>query len=287
MAYTPQYFQASTMDVVNKALESNLIKYPGICYVTQLNTLVWITEQGKPECIASISSITNADYREGVLSFYNQDKLLFQVDIGMPEDIAQDVINTITNKLDLSSYAKSKEVVQLLDNRIGNIGDSLSVADFINSRSYNSINDIPITQLQGSLTEAIDLSELSNGVYKIHGQFQICSSHTIQYSADSDLFSIEQLDDCVSITKLSGNSITIYSVFPSGEYIINRYVTEGWIKTQDFITGSEVKEYVKQLVQGSVNDMVKTALDENLDKMLDDRLSGIDPAQIQALFNNK
>ncbi|PNV62841.1 hypothetical protein C0033_07435 [Clostridium sp. chh4-2] len=285
MAYTPQYFQASTMDVVNKALECGLMKYPGICYVTGLNTLVWITEQGTPECIADIGAITKADYSLGVLSFYNKNKLLFSVDIGMPEDIAQDVIDNITNKLDLTSYAKSKDVVQLLDNRVGDIEGALSVADFVNSRSYNAINDIPITQIQGSLAAAVDLSKLSNGVYKICGQFQICSNHTIQYSADSDLFSIEQTEDCVSITKLSSNSITIYSVFPTGDYIINKYITEEWIQTQDFITGSEVKEYVKLLMQDSVNDMVTTALNENLDKMLDDKLSGIDPKEIQALFN--
>ena len=157
----------------------------------------------------------------------------------------------------------------------------------MDSLSYNSLSELPISNLYGSLTKTIVISELEDGVYKVSGQFKIGGGHqTIQISGNDVIFVVahNHIDHTIAITQLTGNLIRIYTLSSGGSYTSDRYVTESYVREQDFITSKEVKDYVKTLVTDAIVETIDAVLDERLDAALDHRLGNIGEEAIASLF---
>lgn len=290
MAMIPQYFRASTKEVAEQALAKGYLKYPGICSVEDGSYFIWITKENQMEFIGGYNQITGIDYKDGLLCFMSGDNILYTADVAMTPETADRIKDEIVSNLDLTSYAKSDDVVRLLDSKIGDIGGKATVSEYVDNLSYNQLHDPPILNLYGSLTKTIVVSALSDGVYRIAGQFQIGGEHqTIQMASDDSVFVVarDHEKEIVNITQLLGNAIKLYALAPDGKCTADRYITDSYISGKDFITSSEVKDYVKTLVTDAIVETIDAVLDARLDSSLDRRIGGIPDEDIISIFNEK
>ena len=280
---TPLWYSASTKRIAEKALERGILKYPGLCYIKEDNNIAWVSIDNKLEYIKGDNQITNVKYENSNLQFYNGETLLFSYNISITDEDKNNIIDEVKRTIGLENYVKTTDLTKTLDDIIGNLPDNTTVIDYINSISYNNLSDIPITNLIGSLNTPVMISSLDDGIYKVKGQCIIGGNNTtVQSSADDVLYLVSHDADTSSttITKMQGKSITLYFIQQDGEYTTDRYVTESWINEQNFASADSVKEYVSNIIEETVLDV----LDEHIDAALDRKLGGIDSEDLTNIF---
>ena len=283
MAFIPTWFTASTKQIAEKALQRGVLKYPGLCYIKASKCIAWVTIDNTLEYVKGDKQITDVKYIGSNLMFFTGDKLLFSYDVSMTDEDRDHIIEEVKKTIGLDNYVKSSELSTLLDNIIGNLEDKSTVVEYINSLSYNKLSDVPITNLIGTLVVPVKISSLDDGIYKIKGQCIIGGNNTtVQSSADDVLYLVSHDADTSSttITKMQGKSITLYFIQQDGEYTTDRYVTEKWINEQNFANADSVKEYVSNIIEETVLDV----LDEHIDAALDRKLGGIDSEDLTNIF---
>lgn len=284
MAYIPTWFSASTKEIAEKALSRGVLKYPGLCYIQDEKTIAWVTIENKLQYVKGDKQITDVKCIDSNLLFYSGDDLLFAYDISMTDEDADHIVEEVKKTIGLDNYVKSSDLSKLLDDIIGNLEDKSTVVDYINSLSYNKLTDVPIVNLIGTLTVPIIISDLSDGIYKVHGQTIIGGKNTtVQSSADEILYLVSHDSNTSSttITKIQGKAITLYFIQQDGEYKVDRYITEDWINNKDFMSAADVKEYVNSIIETTVLEV----LDEHLDTALDSKFSGLNSNDINNMFS--
>lgn len=290
MALIPSWYSASTKKIAEKALERGILKYPGMCYIQDSQSLSWVTSDNELKYINGTNQITNIKYVGSNLMFYSGSNLLFSYDLSMTEEDANHIIDEVKKSIGLDQYIKSADVSKLLDDIIGNLEDKSTVVDYINSLSYNKLSDIPIINLIGSLTSPVYISSLSDGVYKIKGQYIIGGSNTTVRSSAEDIFFLishdSELNSKMTITQMQGTSIVLYFLDSDGTIRTDKYVTEQWVTDQNFMSAESVKDYVGETIESTVADIVEQQLEEKLDSALDKKLGSLESADIVNIFNN-
>lgn len=284
MAYIPTWFSASTKEIAEKALSRGVLKYPGLCYIQDEKTIAWVTIENKLQYVKGDKQITNVKCIDSNLLFYSGDDLLFAYDISMTDEDADHIVEEVKKTIGLDNYIKSSDLSKLLDDIIGNLEDKSTVVDYINSLSYNKLTDVPIVNLTGTLTVPIIISDLPDGIYKVHGQMIIGGKNTtVQSSADEILYLVSHDSNTSSttITKIQGKAITLYFIQQDGEYKVDRYITEDWINNKDFMSAADVKKYVNSIIETTVLEV----LDEHLDTALDSKFSGLNSNDINNMFS--
>ena len=141
MALIPVYFTASKLEIAEKALQRGILKYPGLCYIKNNNSLAWVTEENKLEIIKGDKQITNVKLVGSNLQFFSGTTLLFQYDISMSEDDRNQIVEEVKKSIGLNNYVKASDLSTLLGNKIGNLEDKQTVIDYINSLSYKKLTD--------------------------------------------------------------------------------------------------------------------------------------------------
>lgn len=283
MAFIPTWFTASTKQIAEKALQRGVLKYPGLCYIKDSKCIAWVTIDNTLEYVKGDKQITDVKYIGSNLMFFTGDKLLFSYDVSMTDEDRDHIIEEVKKTIGLDNYVKSSELSTLLDNIIGNLEDKSTVVEYINSLSYNKLSDVPITNLIGTLVVPVKISSLDDGIYKIKGQCIIGGNNTtVQSSADDVLYLVSHDADTSSttITKMQGKSITLYFIQQDGEYTTDRYVTEKWINEQNFANADSVKEYVSNIIE----ETVLNVLDDHIDAALERKLGGIDSEDLTNIF---
>ena len=283
MAFIPTWFTASTKQIAEKALQRGVLKYPGLCYIKDSKCIAWVTIDNTLEYVEGDKQITDVKYIGSNLMFFTGDKLLFSYDVSMTDEDRDHIIEEVKKTIGLDNYVKSSELSTLLDNIIGNLEDKSTVVEYINSLSYNKLSDVPITNLIGTLVVPVKISSLDDGIYKIKGQCIIGGNYTsVQSSADDVLYLVSHDSDTSSttITKMQGKSITLYFIQQDGEYTTDRYVTEEWINEQNFANADSVKEYVSNIIE----ETVLNVLDDHIDAALERKLGGIDSKDLTNIF---
>ena len=283
MAFIPTWFTASTKQIAEKALQRGVLKYPGLCYIKDSKCIAWVTIDNTLEYVKGDKQITDVKYIGSNLMFFTGDKLLFSYDVSMTDEDRDHIIEEVKKTIGLDNYVKSSELSTLLDNIIGNLEDKSTVVEYINSLSYNKLSDVPITNLIATLVVPVKISSLDDGIYKIKGQCIIGGNNTtVQSSADDVLYLVSHDADTSSttITKMQGKSITLYFIQQDGEYTTDRYVTEEWINEQNFANADSVKEYVSNIIE----ETVLNVLDDHIDAALERKLGGIDSKDLTNIF---
>lgn len=285
MSMIPHFSTASVPEIAEKALERGELRYPAICFIQSTNTLAWVDINNKLRYVNGNNQITEIRYVGTDLVFYSGDKIFFSYNAAMSPEDADSIVLQIKKDLKLNEYAKTSEVSKLLDDIIGDLGNKNTVIEYINSLSYNSLSDVPIVNLIGTLSSIINISSLSDGIYKIKGQFMIGGNHTtIQSSSLDNFFIVSHEDNSITITQLRGKSIQIFFINSDGSYVSDRYITEKWITEQDFITSANVRDYVRDIITDTITQVIDETLDERLDIALDKKIGGIDSEELYKLF---
>ena len=285
MALIPVYFTASKLEIAEKALQRGVLKYPGLCYIKNTNSLAWVTEENKLEIIKGDKQITNVKLVGSNLQFFSGTTLLFQYDISMSEDDKKQIVEETKKSIGLDSYVKASDLSTLLDNKIGNLEDKQTVVDYINSLSYKKLTDKPIEYLIGTLTIPITISSLDDGMYKIKGQYIIGGNNTTVRSSADDVFFVVSHDkdtNGTSITPFQGNSILIYFIQQDGDYVTDKYVTEKWINDQNFMSADSAKQFIREQLELSVSDII----DQKIDEALDSKIGGLESSDIANIFTS-
>ena len=290
MALIPSWYSASTKKIAEKALERGILKYPGMCYIQNTQSLAWVTSDNELKYINGTNQITNIKYVGSNLMFYSDSTLLFSYDLSMTEEDANHIIDEVKKSIGLDQYIKSADVSKLLDDMIGNLEDKSTVVDYINSLSYNKLSDIPITNLIGSLTSPVYISSLSDGIYKIKGQYIIGGSNTTVRSSAEDVFFLishdSNLNSQITITQMQGTSIILYFIDSDGIIHTDKYITEKWITDQNFMSAESVKDYVRETIENTVSEIIEQQLEKKLDGVLDKKIGSLESSDIVNIFNS-
>lgn len=289
MAFLPNWFSASTKAIAEKALDRGILKYPGMCYIEDTQSLAWVTQDNQIKYIQGNNQITNVKFVGSNLMFYSGTTLLFSYDMSLTEEDQSHIIEEVKKSIGLDQYVKTSDMTTLLDNIIGNLEDKSTVVDYINSLSYNTLSDKPIVNMIGSLNDPVYITSLEDGIYKIKGQFIIGGSNTTVNSSPEDTFFLVSHDPDIqnkmTITKIQGGSITLYFLESDGTFRTDRYITEEWVKSQNFMSANSAKEYITQAIQETVSDVIDQTLDGKLDSALDKKLGGISTEELNNIFN--
>lgn len=289
MAFLPNWFSASTKAIAEKALDRGILKYPGMCYIEDTQSLAWVTQDNQIKYIQGNNQITNVKFVGSNLMFYSGTTLLFSYDMSLTEEDQSHIIEEVKKSIGLDQYVKTSDMTTFLDNIIGNLEDKSTVVDYINSLSYNTLSDKPIVNMIGSLNAPVYITSLEDGIYKIKGQFIIGGSNTTVNSSPEDTFFLVSHDPDIqnkmTITKIQGGSITLYFLESDGTFRTDRYITEEWVKSQNFMSANSAKEYITQAIQETVSDVIDQTLDEKLDSALDKKLGGISTEELNNIFN--
>lgn len=284
MALIPTWFSASTKEIAEKALQRGILKYPGLCYIQNTKSIAWVTMDNELQYVKGDKQITDVKCIDSNLMFYAGDTLLFSYDISMTDEDADHIVDEVKKSIGLDEYLKVSDLNKLLDDTIGNLEDKSTVVDYINSLSYNKLSDVPIVNLTGTLVVPVVIADLADGVYKVHGQTIIGGNNTTIYSSADDVFYLVSHDadtSSTTITKIEGKSITLYFIQQDGEYKTDRYITEDWINSQDFMSSANAKDYVQSVIGNTVQQMI----DEHLDEALESRFSGLTSDDINNMFS--
>lgn len=289
MAFLPNWFSASTKAIAEKALDRGILKYPGMCYIEDTQSLAWVTQDNQIKYIQGNNQITNVKFVGSNLMFYSGTTLLFSYDMSLTEEDQSHIIEEVKKSIGLDQYVKTSDMTTLLDNIIGNLEDKSTVVDYINSLSYNTLSDKPIVNMIGSLNAPVYITSLEDGIYKIKGQFIIGGANTTVNSSPEDTFFLVSHDPDIqnkmTITKIQGGSITLYFLESDGTFRTDRYITEEWVKAQNFMSANSAKEYITQAIQETVSDVIDQTLDGKLDSALDKKLGSISTEELNNIFN--
>lgn len=139
---------------------------------------------------------------------------------------------------------------------------------------YNSISNVPIKNLEGSVTEPIVLSDLTDGYYKVTGHFITPTGKTI-HSIVGNMIVVDTINlTTKNIKRISSDNIFDYAISTSGvvlkkyitdEYLIEKgYVTKDYVDSQiaamDVVTHKELEQYVAE----TCTLLIKHLIDDDL-----------------------
>lgn len=285
MALIPQYYHASTFEVAQQSLERGYLRYPAVCFIEENQSFAWVTQANTIVPICGYNQITEVVYSNNVLYFKNGAKNLWAVEIGLDSATVDALKKEIIDSISLESYAKMDDVITLINGKIGDYGDAENVIDYINNRKYADLEDKPILHLYGNLANAIILSELDDGVYCITGQYVVGGDYEAIHTSDRDvLFTVEHLGTNVFITKVSGSQIVRFIIDENYHCVTDKYVTEQWMSTQDFLTTADVETYIAGYLKSAVDDVVEEVVEQKIDNAFTERLYNIEQDKIANLF---
>lgn len=289
MALIPQYYHASSLEVAQQSLDRGYLRYPAVCFIEESQSFAWVTQANTIVPICGYDQITEVVYSNNVLYFKNGARNLWAVEIGLDAATIDALKQEIINSISLESYAKMDDVITIINGKIGDYGEAENVIDYVNNRKYADLEDKPILHLYGNIANAIIVSELDDGVYCITGQYIIGGDYETIHSGNSDaLFTVEHSGADTYVTKVSGSQIVKFIIDADYHCTTDKYVTEQWMSTQDFITTSEVEAYVAGYLQAAVPDIVGEVINEQVDQKintaLNEKLNDIEDNDISNLF---
>lgn len=284
MAMLPRMYKASTRAKAEQALANGALYYPAFCYIASENIMAWVDAHNIINYIESDRQITNVTYESGYLSFLSGDRVIESVSIAMSEDDAQRIIEQMTTQLNLDEYSKKAEVATMLDNRVGDLEGADSVVDYISMLSYNRLVDAPITNLKGTLTKAVVLSALKEGVYRITGPYLVGGKNETVYHAIVPTIALVSHDSGDSkITVITSTDMRLFYLTPQGVCSSDKYVTENYL-IANYTKTLDIVQYITDTVGKVAPSIIEQAMETKLDAMLSERIEAIPLTDVFELF---
>lgn len=165
---------------------------------------------------------------------------------------------------------------------------------------YNTLGNKPILNINGESNNPIVISDLDNGIYSITGHFKIASNDiTIHLNPNPTIFIIEKdgINDCTYINKIATKEIANYVVYKHSSTLIDKYITEQFLKDNGYVTSTYVDEKIvalgfltKEEVQKYIEDVVPIAIGEQIvpviDERIDKKILSATETQITSLFQS-
>ena len=162
--------------------------------------------------------------------------------------------------------------------------------------NYDNLGNRPIDNLDGTLDDPITISDLATGIYKIRGQYKICSGDITTYLSSNDNFFIVDHDGTeVAIRIITAHNIIDYTVSENSIVSQTNIPTREWIESQGYVTEASVnekiaaldfmtKEEVAEYVQNEVLANLEPLIDKRIDLKLNESFSQVEASDISYLF---
>lgn len=162
--------------------------------------------------------------------------------------------------------------------------------------NYDNLGNRPIDNLDGTLDDPITISDLATGIYKIRGQYKICSGDITTYLSSNDNFFLVDHDGTeVAIRKITAHNIIDYTVSENSIVSQTNIPTREWIESQGYVTEASVnekiavldfmtKEEVAEYVQNEVLANLEPLIDKRIDLKLNESFSQVEASDISYLF---
>jgi hypothetical protein len=162
--------------------------------------------------------------------------------------------------------------------------------------NYDNLGNRPIDNLDGTLDDPITISDLATGIYKIRGQYKICSDDITTYLSSNDNFFLVDHDGTeVAIRKITAHNIIDYTVSENSIVSQTNIPTREWIESQGYVTEASVnekiaaldfmtKEEVAEYVQNEVLANLEPLIDKRIDLKLNESFSQVEASDISYLF---
>ena len=71
-----------------------------------------------------------------------------------------------------------------------------------------------------------------------------------------------------------------------GTYRTDKYITENWIKDQNFMSADDAKEFITESIKEIASEIIDQQLDARLDSALDKKIGGISTEDLTNIFSN-
>lgn len=156
--------------------------------------------------------------------------------------------------------------------------DSLSYGGAKPIQNYNQLNNIPIKNVEGSLSNPIILSQLPSGIYRVSGNYYICNKKDTCHIDASGQTIFFITNEANRILKINSNSIVFYSI--SGDTY-----SETSVPTLDDI--NEMITNLKRLIPSKTSELENDSgfiTEANLQSQIDTNFSKITNNEIEGLF---
>lgn len=156
--------------------------------------------------------------------------------------------------------------------------ESLSYGESKPIQNYNQLNNIPIINIEGSLSNPIVLSELASGIYRISGNYYICNRDDtchIDASGQTIFFITKESN---SVLKINSISIIFYTI--SGDTY-----KKSLIPTIDDI--NEIVVELQKLIPSKTSQLENDSgfiTDIDLQKQIENNFCKITNSEIERLF---
>ena len=162
--------------------------------------------------------------------------------------------------------------------------------------NYDNLGNRPIDNLDGTLDDPITISDLATGIYKIRGQYKICSGDITTYLSSNDNFFLVDHDGTeVAIRKITAHNIIDYAVSKNSIVSQTNIPTREWIESQGYVTEASVnekiaalnfmtKEEVAEYVQNEVLANLEPLIDKRIVLKLNESFSQVEASDISYLF---
>lgn len=192
-------------------------------------------------------------------------------------------VDTAIEEINKSSVTYSGEILSIRDGEkfiayvVNQLDDGAYNVDPIHSDNmvdYNGLQNVPLKNIEGTVTEPIVLTDLEDGFYKVTGHFIVPTGNEIT-SIVGNIIVIESISLTErTIKRINNNSIFDY-VLKDDICTVDKYATEQYIKEQGYTTEADVdikleafkvtmEKYIEDYVDTTVSLLIKYMVSEEL-----------------------
>ena len=204
--------------------------------------------------------------------------------------------STAESKLNSSTDTYEGQIVAVLSDEVyvayivnKNDDDSFYVtklSEDAKTLNYDNLGNRPIDNLDGTLSNPIIIADLTTGIYKVRGRYKICKNDPTTYSSANDhLFFVSNGTSEITIREITAKTISEYTVVEDSIVSSAELATKEWVKAQGYITETYVdNKLLDYMTEEEVKDYVKEVIDGRVEAKLNEYLSEADSAAINNLF---
>ena len=165
--------------------------------------------------------------------------------------------------------------------------DDTDQYSFLNKNGELEVCGIP--KKSGTLDNTLILSDLSDGLYQINGQYKITSTGETTYSSSTDVITIIQTKNNIKrICTITADDIITYSVDSELNITEDSVVTKNYLQSKGYASTDYVNSSLSALetkITTELYSYIDTELDRRIEEQIDNNILPVDNSDVRNLFD--
>lgn len=158
---------------------------------------------------------------------------------------------------------------------------------FLNKNGELEICGIP--KKSGTLDNVLILSDLSDGLYEIKGQYKITPNSETTYSSPIDVITIIQTkNDIKRICTITADDIVTYFIDSEMNITQDSVVTKSYLETKGYASTDYVDNVLltmEEKIKTEMYSYINEELDQHIEDLIDSNVLPVDDSDVRELFN--